>query len=278
MEGMEPSNLVMYTANMIYFCLTNVIIITGLQSRSGQTHCRQTCSAFQRHCQTVQKLQERPVATVAAAAAMRSAGPSTSQEEPARPESRPVSIQPVQPMRNDDAQRLQEMVQKLEDRVIELEGRVSAGTFIWRIENFSYRRRQAIDNTVPAIHSPPFYTSLYGYKMCLRMNLNGVDSGFGHHLSLFVHMMRGDWDDILEWPFTGRITLAILDQSENVEYRRPISETLVAKPNLLAFQKPTTARNHKGYGYVEFCQIEQLLREGQFVKNDVMLVRIQVFH
>lgn len=87
----------------------------------------------------------------------------------------------------------------------------------------------------------------------------------------------GDWDDILEWPFTGRITLAILDQSDNVEYRRPISETLVAKPNLLAFQKPTTHRNHKGYGYVEFCQIDQLV-EGQFIKNNSMLVRIQVFH
>lgn len=201
----------------------------------------------------------------------RSAGPSTSQELPSRPEPQPIP--PTNPMTGDDSQRLL----KLEKRVEELEGRVSAGTFIWRIEHFKSRRQKAIDNTDPAIHSPPFYTSLYGYKMCLRMNLNGVDSGFGHHLSLFVHMMRGEWDDILEWPFTGRITLAILDQSENVEFRRPISETLVAKPNLLAFQKPITGRNHKGYGYVEFCQIDQL-RDTQFVKNDIMLVRIQVFH
>lgn len=251
-----------------------VLLLQGYNPDVSKHISDKNVQHFKDIAKAVQKLQEQS----ASSAVVRSAGPSTSQEQPSRPEPIPVSLQPAQPMRSDDAQRLKEMVVKLEDRVTELEGRVSAGTFIWKIDNFNYRRGQAMDNTVPAIHSPPFYTSLYGYKMCLRMNLNGVDSGFGHHLSLFVHMMRGDWDDILEWPFTGRITLAILDQSENVEFRRPISETLVAKPNLLAFQKPTTGRNHKGYGYVEFCQIEQLLRDGQFVKNDVMLVRIQVFH
>jgi TNF receptor-associated factor 6 len=234
---------------------------------------------FKDIAKAVQKLQEQQPVT---SNVTRSAGPSTSHEEPPPPE-RPVERIPMSvqqsllPMRSDDAQRLLDKITKLEERVIELEGRVSAGTFIWKIEEFRYCRSQAIDQTVPAIHSPPFYTSLYGYKMCLRMNLNGVDSGFGHHISLFVHMMQGDWDDILEWPFTGRITLAILDQSEDVEFRRPISETLVAKPNLLAFQKPTTSRNHKGYGYVEFCQIDQL-RDDKFVKNNSMLVRIQVFH
>ncbi|XP_020913585.1 TNF receptor-associated factor 6 isoform X2 [Exaiptasia diaphana] len=176
-----------------------------------------------------------------------------------------------------DLKRLSDRMTRLETRVIDLEGRVSNGTFIWKIDNYDQCRAQAVNHSVPAIHSPPFYTGLYGYKMCLRMNLNGVDSGVDRHISLFVHMMQGEWDDILEWPFTGRITLAILDQSENVEFRRPISETLVAKPNLLAFQKPTTHRNHKGYGYVEFCQIDQLVQE-QFVKNNSMLVRIQVFH
>lgn len=31
------------------------------------------------------------------------------------------------------------------------------------------------------------------------------------NISLFVHMMRGDYDDILDWPFRGRISVSILD-------------------------------------------------------------------
>ena len=164
-----------------------------------------------------------------------------------------------------------------ETKLIEYEGRVCNGTYIWRVDNFRQCRQDAISGTQTAIHSPPFFTSMYGHKMCMRVNLNGVDSGVGKHISLFVHMMQGEWDEVIEWPFTGRITLSILDQSENVEYRRHIMETLIAKPNLLAFQRPTAPRNYKGYGYVEFAPIDTLV-DGKYVKNNTMLVKIQIFH
>ncbi|EDO48773.1 predicted protein [Nematostella vectensis] len=184
----------------------------------------------------------------------------------------------VEDVKTSSDRRIAELTHKLmrlETREIELEGRVCNGTFIWKLDNFRQCREGSIAGLTAAIHSPPFYTSMYGYKMCLRMNLNGVDGGLGEHVSLFIHMMQGDWDGILEWPFIGRITLSILDQSDQIDSRRPISETLVAKPNLLAFQRPTSPRNHKGYGYVEFCPIDQLT-EGQYIKNNSILVRIQI--
>ena len=166
---------------------------------------------------------------------------------------------------------------RYETKLLEYEGRVCNGSYIWRIENYRQCRQDAINGVMTAIHSPAFYTNLYGYKLCMRINLNGVDSGVGKHVALFVHMMQGDYDTILEWPFTGRIALSIMDQSDGAEYRQHISETLVAKPNLLAFQRPTAPRNYKGYGYVEFAPIEQI-REPQYVKNNTLLVRIQIFH
>ena len=163
-----------------------------------------------------------------------------------------------------------------ETKLLEFEGRVCNGSYVWRIENYRQCRQDAINGLITAIHSPAFFTSLYGYKLCMRINLNGVDSGVGKHVALFVHMMQGDYDNILEWPFTGRIALSILDQSDTAEFRHHISETLVAKPNLLAFQRPTAPRNYKGYGYVEFAPIERI-REPQYVKNNTMLVRIKFF-
>ena len=96
-------------------------------------------------------------------------------------------------------------------------------------------------------------------------------------MALFVHMMQGDYDTILKWPFTGRISLSIMDQSDGAENRQHISETFVVASNNLAFQKPTVPCNYRGYGYGEFAPIEQI-REPQYVKHNTMLVRIQVFH
>ena len=166
---------------------------------------------------------------------------------------------------------------RCEGKLLHYEGPVCDGSFIWKVENYRQCRQRAIDGGMTALHSPAFYISLYGYRLCMRIHLNGVGSGVGQHVALFVHMMKGGYDGTLEWPFTGRIALSILDQSDASEFRHHISETLVAKPNLLAFQRPTAPRNYKGYGYVEFAPIEQI-REGQYVKNNTMLVRIQIFH
>ncbi|XP_015777915.1 PREDICTED: TNF receptor-associated factor 6-like isoform X11 [Acropora digitifera] len=174
-------------------------------------------------------------------------------------------------------QELSIRLNRQETRGFEFEGRVCNGSYTWKIENYRQRRQDAISGIATALHGPAFYTSLYGYKLCLRINLNGVDSGVGRYIALFVHMMQGDYDSILEWPFTGRITLAILDQSEGTEFRQHISETLIAKPSLLAFQRPTAPRNYKGYGYVEFAPIEHIC-DPQYIKNNTMLARIQIDH
>lgn len=51
-----------------------------------------------------------------------------------------------------------------------------------------------------------FYTSKYGYKMCLRIYLNGDGTGRGTHLSLFFVVMRGHSDALLKWPFNQKVT------------------------------------------------------------------------
>ena len=48
----------------------------------------------------------------------------------------------------------------------------------------------------------------------MRINMNGVDDGIGKHMALFIHLMRGDYDDFLQWPFAKNVRLSILDQSE----------------------------------------------------------------
>ncbi|KAL8618901.1 hypothetical protein ACOMHN_020320 [Nucella lapillus] len=165
--------------------------------------------------------------------------------------------------------------QKLKE-MSEMEGRICNGQFFWKIRNYSRYQREAEHGETTALHSQPFYTApTGGYKLCVRANLNGVDSARGRHLSLFIHFMQGEYDEILDWPFRGHIVLSVLDQNDCCELRNHVAETLMAKPNLAAFQKPTTPRNHKGFGYMEFLPLSAL-KNSSFIKSDTLIIKVHV--
>ena len=60
--------------------------------------------------------------------------------------------------------------------------------------------------------SSPFYTHSQGYRMCLKVTANGQGSGKDTHITVAVYLMKGEFDDQLEWPFRGDITIQLLNQ------------------------------------------------------------------
>ena len=67
-------------------------------------------------------------------------------------------------------------------------------------------------------YSPHFYTHPKGYKMCLRVYANGLGDGEGTHLSLYVYLMRGEFDDQLKWPLRGAVTIQLVNQEEDKDH------------------------------------------------------------
>ena len=65
--------------------------------------------------------------------------------------------------------------------------------------------------------SKPFHTSHGGYCMCIKVYANGNGDGdsLGSCVSVFVYLMRGNNDDCLPWPFTGTVTIELLNQLED---------------------------------------------------------------
>ena len=61
-------------------------------------------------------------------------------------------------------------------------------------------------------YSPPFFSHVRGYRMCLRVDADGHGTGKGTHVSVFVYLMRGEYDDQLRWPFRGDVTIRLLNQ------------------------------------------------------------------
>ncbi|KAG8141907.1 hypothetical protein E2320_006569 [Naja naja] len=130
---------------------------------------------------------------------------------------------------------------EMEHAMQEMEAASYDGIFIWKISDFARKRQEAVAGRSPAIFSPAFYTSKYGYKMCLRIYLNGDGTGRGTHLSLFFVVMKGPNDSLLRWPFNQKVTLMLLDQNnrEHVidafrpdvassSFQRPISDMNIA--------------------------------------------------
>ena len=61
-------------------------------------------------------------------------------------------------------------------------------------------------------YSSSFYTHHKGYTMQLRVYASGCGKGKGTHLSIFLRLMKGAYDDELSWPLTGNFIITLLNQ------------------------------------------------------------------
>ena len=109
----------------------------------------------------------------------------------------------------------------------------------------------------------------------MEINLNGVDDGVGKYMALCIHLMQGDHDDFLQWPFAKKFKLSILDQSECEGERHDISETVGTRPEWQACQRPVVLYNRYGLGCVKFASIK-LICQSQYTKNDTLLVKFEM--
>ena len=113
----------------------------------------------------------------------------------------------------------------------------------------------------------------------MRIYPNGMNEGIGRSVALYVCLMPGEFDDILVWPFTGRISLSVLDVgTRDAAFRNHISGTFLAKPNMVSFQKPGAADVVNLYGYQDFAPI-QLVCSPQYMRdNGTVTVKIEIRH
>ena len=108
--------------------------------------------------------------------------------------------------------------QEIEDlrHRVEATTRCADGTLLWKISDFSRLLKEARQSpaTRGEVVSAPFYTHKYGYKLVASVFPNGDGEGAeGKFLSLYVKILPGDYDNLLEWPFTHPIKFTLVDQS-----------------------------------------------------------------
>ena len=59
--------------------------------------------------------------------------------------------------------------------------------------------------------SKPFYTHAHGYKLSLHVAPNGLRNAKGTHVSLFIYLMKGEFDEDLHWPMRENVDIYLID-------------------------------------------------------------------
>ncbi|XP_074631365.1 TNF receptor-associated factor 6-like isoform X1 [Acropora palmata] len=146
--------------------------------------------------------------------------------------------------------------------------------FVWKISGFSEMLRQAKQGRNSKIDSTPFYTSSYGYKLKVSVNPNGDGSGKNTHLSAFVIVMKGEYDGMLPWPFSQKVSFTLIDQQESLNERENIVMHFKSNTRLENFARPVSEEN-PGRGYARFVSHERL-KSRRFIVDDTLFIQVDV--
>jgi len=134
---------------------------------------------------------------------------------------------------------------------------------------------------VNQVKSIAFYTSPYGYRLRASLFPGGSGSGEGTHLSIYIRVVTGDYDALLDWPF--RLPISVILYDQDAQKRRHVVESFVPSPGCKQFQRPAikdapgtdSAGSGVGFGYPRFVSLEQL-RTGSYVRDDTVFVKFKV--
>ena len=136
-----------------------------------------------------------------------------------------------------------------------------------------YDHHKAINDV---IYIPGCYTSQGGYKICISVHANGCGKSKGTHVSVYAHLMKGENDDLLRWPFTGKVIIELLNQlkdknhySKTITFSRDdeVSQRVVKEERASAGWGCSSYISHSDLGY-------NAEKNCQYLKDDRLHFRI----
>ncbi|CAF0790707.1 unnamed protein product [Rotaria sordida] len=147
------------------------------------------------------------------------------------------------------------------------------GILIWKITNIQEKMIDAQSERQVSIYSPPFYSSLTGYKMCARLYLYGDGNARRTHISLFFVLMRGLHDSLLKFPFTHKVTFCLFDQTGEQQH---IIDSFRPDPKSSSFQKPRCDMNIAS-GIPKFVSLDKIQQQNnRYIKENTMFIKVMV--
>ena len=146
--------------------------------------------------------------------------------------------------------------------------------YVWKVSHFGKILQEAKQGKVTTISSDPIYHSPQGYKMKMQFYPNGSWEAEDSHLSVYMHIMKGEYDSILSWPFQQEITFTLIDQQQEEGNREDLSWSFKPDPSKESFGRPVHEVN-EGWGCARFVSHE-VLQTRRYVVDDTIFLKIEV--
>lgn len=142
--------------------------------------------------------------------------------------------------------------------------------YLWQVTDFWEKVSRAKNGKEDLVRSEPFYLGLHGYKIRLLMYPNGLREAKNTCISLYVVLMKGQYDPILPWPFSYKVKFTIIDQNPDLKQRQNFTLSFT-DPSSETMRRPESEEN-LGQGFDDFLSHEKL-RERSYVVNETLFIK-----
>ena len=125
-------------------------------------------------------------------------------------------------------------------------------------------------------YSEPFFAFERGYQMVLGLDAAGSHRGRGSHMSVYIFLSKGPYDDELEqsghWPMIGSFLIELLNQHNDSLHHSKI--IWFAKLCSHCSNRVLNATKIIGYGHDRFISLEVLKNKTLYHENDNIYFRV----
>ena len=106
-----------------------------------------------------------------------------------------------------------QVIEQQQQAISQLRRAVGVPPYDYTLSNYQQEKAK-----VRSTDSPPMYTHPGGYKFTLRLYPNGLGSGDGTHVSVWIYSLKCDHGDELKFPVKFTITLQLLNQHRDQDH------------------------------------------------------------
>ncbi|XP_062520091.1 TNF receptor-associated factor 4-like isoform X3 [Corticium candelabrum] len=151
--------------------------------------------------------------------------------------------------------------------------------FMWKIENWSKTLQNAKmeKGECLSVTSCSFYTGYPGYQLCMVVYPNGSGKGKGSHVSVFLVIMKGDFDHQLHWPFPHSYRLTVTDQQPDGKNVSWLIDPTEQGPDSKKHFERKTKQTLTGYGFRTFISHSDLANQAHaYIRDDSLLLSAEI--
>ena len=144
----------------------------------------------------------------------------------------------------------------------------------WKISGITEMLKPPEPYGKTELQSEPFYSSINGYKMKVSFYPRGTKSKRNGYSSVFLVIMKGEYDEALSWPFRHKVVFTLIDQKRDPEKRSNHSMEFLPDPSRHAKScaKPTQVENPR-FGFSCFHLIYSVM---SYILDDSLLLEVRI--